>query len=107
MSKTLINTNLFEKEIEVWENCYSNIKDIFASEKNNLQFMNNGSVWVGKTQEKLYEKQTMFQNNFIPIEEALEVFINFMKKALDDYNRFELEQLKNQEYNASNLNVNS
>ena len=69
--------------------------------------MNNGHTWVGATQEAMYEKQVEFQNNFEPIEEAMEVFINFMKKALNDYKRFEETQNKNQEDNNSDLDVNS
>lgn len=107
MSKAIVNTVEFENEIGVFEDSLKNIKSIFAKEKSNLQRINDGKTWVGKTQEALYANQTSFQNNFEPIEEALEVFINFMKKALDDYNRFEATQLKNLDEGSSDLNVNS
>ena len=106
MSKAFIDTVGLEKEIQVFEQSANNIKMIFEKEKRNLLDMNNGHTWVGKTQEKMYEKQVSFQNNFEPINEALEVFINFMKKTVDDYKRFEDTSNKNIDENVDNLKVN-
>lgn len=107
MSKTIVNTVEFQNEIGVFEDSLKNIRSIFAKERGNLQQINDGKAWVGKTEEALYANQTTFQKNFEPIEEALEVFINFMKKALDDYNRFEATQVKNLDEGSSDLDVNS
>ena len=106
-NKEIIDTEGLQSEIEEFETAFSNIKDIFARERKNLNEMNNGHTWVGSTQEAMYEKQVEFQNNFEPIEEAMEVFINFMKKTLDDYKRFEQTQMKDQEDNSTDLDVNS
>ena len=106
MSKMLIDTAGLEKEIQVFEQSANNIRTIFEKEKKNLLDMNNGHTWVGKAEEKMYEKQASFQNNFEPINEALEVFINFMKKTLDDYKRFEETSNKNIDENNENLKVN-
>lgn len=107
MSIVIINSSGIERELEVFKIAQLNIKDIFARERLNLQVMNNGHSWVGKTQMAMYNKQLEFQQNFEPIEEALQVFIDFIQKALDDYYRFEQTQLQNQVDNSSNLNVNS
>lgn len=107
MSKTLINTTELEKEINVFETSLNKIKEIFQNERKNLNHMNEENVWAGKTQEAIYNNQVAFQNNFEPIEEALQVYINFMKKSLNDYKRFEQTQVLNQENNASDLDVNS
>ena len=107
MNKEIIDTEGLQSEIQEFETAFSNIKEIFARERKNLNEMNNGHMWVGSTQEAMYQKQLAFQNNFVPIEEAIEVFINFMKKALDDYKRFEQTELSNQENNSSTLDVNS
>lgn len=107
MSKALINTTELEKEINVFETSLNKIKEIFQNERKNLNHMNEKNVWAGKTQEAIYNNQVAFQNNFEPIEEALQVYINFMKKSLNDYKRFEQTQVLNQENNASDLDVNS
>ena len=107
MSNAYINTTELEKEINVFETSLNKIKEIFQNERKNLTHMNEETVWEGKTQQAIYNNQVAFQNNFEPIEEAIEIFVKFMKKSLDDYNRFEQETIKNQEANASNLNVNS
>ena len=67
MSKAIVNTVEFENEIGVFEDSLKNIKSIFAKEKSNLQRINDGKTWVGKTEEALYANQTSFQNNFEPI----------------------------------------
>ena len=107
MSTERINTVALEREIQEFETALSNIKVIFERERRNVREMNNGHMWVGKTQEIMYRKQIAFQNNFGPVEEALEVFINFMKKSVEDYKRFEATRIKDQEENTSDLDVNS
>ena len=107
MSSIVINSEGLEQEIEVFEQSKEKIREIFESEVKKLLILNNGHSWVGKTQETVYNKQIEFQKNFEPILEALEVFINHMKKALDDYKRFEKQRTTNLEDNSSTLNVNS
>ena len=106
MSREYINTEGLEQEIQVFESARANIKEIFNQERKNLLKLNNGHMWVGQTQEKMFEMQTRFQNNFEPIDEALEIFINFMKKIVDDYKRFENTRINNLEDNSDNLKVN-
>lgn len=106
MSKTFINTVGLEQELSVFENSLNNIKNIFQRERNNLNYMNDGHSWVGRSQEIMYNKQVEFQQNFEPIEEALQVYINFIRKSLEDYRREEDTRIKNIEENLNNLNVN-
>ena len=107
MNKEIIDTEGLQSEIDEFETAFSNIQTIFDRERRNLNEMNNGHTWVGSTQEAMYQKQVEFQKNFEPIEEAMEVFINFMKKTLEDYKRFEETTIKDQENNTSELDVNS
>ena len=89
MNKEIIDTEGLQSEIDEFETAFSNIQTIFDRERRNLNEMNNGHTWVGSTQE------------------AMEVFINFMKKTLEDYKRFEETTIKDQENNTSELDVNS
>ena len=106
MSKVFINTEGLEQELSIFENSLTNIKNIFQNERNNLNYMNDGHSWVGKSQQTMYNKQIEFQQNFDPIEEALQVYIDFIRKSLEDYNREESTRVKNIEENLDNLNVN-
>ncbi len=107
MSVVVVNSHGLEQEIGVFENSLSNIRSIFENEQKKLLILNNGHSWVGSTQEAMYNKMIAFQNNFDPILEALQVYIDFMKKALDDYKRFEDTRNKNLDESANELNVNS
>lgn len=110
MSKIIQITNSadFEKEIAIFEDAYKNIKEIFKKERTNTEKINGtNEIWTGKTQEIIYEKKIDFQKNFEPIEEALEIYINFLKKTLDDFKRYEISQNKNIDSNDYTLDVNS
>ena len=107
MSKIIItDSNAFESEIREFEDSLKNIKDIFISEKNNSERINKTETWTSISQEVIYQKKKEFQNNFGPIEEALELYINFLKKTLDDYKRFETVTNNSIEDGLNNLNVN-
>lgn len=107
MSVVVVNSQGLEQEINTFETSLSNIKSIFENEEKKLLILNNGHSWVGSTQEAMYNKMVSFQSNFDPIIEALEVYIDFMKKALDDYKRFEETRNRNLEESSNELNVNS
>lgn len=107
MSVVVINSEGLENEIDVFKSSLSNIRNIFESEQKMLLVMNNGHSWVGTAQEAMYNKMISFQNNFEPVLEALQVYIDFMQKASDDYKRFEETRNKNLEESSNELNVNS
>lgn len=54
---------------------------------------------------KQKKKNIKFQNNFNPIEEAIQVYIDFMKKTLDDYQRLEVITNKNIDTQVNDLDV--
>ena len=107
MSVVVINSEGLENEIDVFKSSLSNIRNIFENEQKMLLVMNNGHSWVGTAQEAMYNKMISFQNNFEPVLEALQVYIDFMQKASDDYKRFEETRNKNLEKSSNELNVNS
>ena len=97
----------FQEAIDTYEDCLKNIKEIFHNEKTNIENINGTSTWTGATQEVIYNKHVMLQKNFSPIEEALQVYINFLKKTLaDDQNYLNTTDI-NISDNDSNLDVNS
>lgn len=107
MSVVVVNSEGLEKEIEEFKTSLSNIRNIFESEQKMLLVMNNGHSWAGTAQEAMYNKMVSFQNNFEPILEALQVYIDFMQKSSDDYKRFEEIRVKNLEERTNELDVNS
>jgi len=99
------DSNAFEGEIREFEGALKNIKEIFQSEKNNIEKINKTEIWTSMTQEAVYEKNIEFQKNFGPVEEAIQVYIDFMKKTLSDYIRFEEVTGRNIDNQVESLDV--
>ncbi len=102
----VFNTEKFSQIINIFEDSRKNICEIFEQEKANVELINKTSIWSGPTQEKIYDKYQQFQKNFSPIEDALKVYIDFLKKTLDDYNKLEDTLNKNLEELTEELDVN-
>ena len=101
------DSNEFENIIAKFEDSYKIIKDTFDNEKKNIETINSTDVWSGDTQKVIYNKHTELQKNFTPIEEALELYIEFLKKTLSDYKAFEAKTNENITSNDQELDVNS
>lgn len=109
MRKIIItDSNAFESEIMEFENELTKIKDIFDSERKNTDKIkdDDNKIWSSETQRTIYDKKREFQENFSPIEEAIETYIKFLKKTLEDYRRFEETTNKSMEQQSNNLDVN-
>lgn len=108
MSKIIItNSTQFEDVIRAFEQSLPKIKEIFASERENAEKINETSTWTSETQKVMYNKYKMLEKNFEPIEESIQLYINFMKKTLEDYKAVEAHIDKMAENNSFELNVNS
>lgn len=108
MNKILItNSTQFEEVIRAFEQSLPKIKDIFTNERANAEQINATSTWTSETQKIMYEKYKLLENNFAPIEESLQLYINFMKKTLEDYKAVEEHINQMAENNSNELNVNS
>lgn len=108
MSKIIISDSaLFENKIEQFETSLSKLKDIFHNEKMNTEKINGTDIWNSPVQKTIYEKLIDLQKNYSPIEESIQLYINFLKKTLDDYNRLEAKVNENLEKNDTEMNVNS
>ena len=97
----------FEEVISTFEQVLPRIKDIFANEVRNMEEINATSTWSGDTQEVIYNKYKMLSNNFNPIEDSLQLYINFMKKTLSDYKSMEAHIDRSAIENSIELDVNS
>ena len=83
------------------------IKEIFANEKQNIENINATDIWTGKTQEVIYTKYKLLSTNFEPIEGAFQIYIDFLKKVLQDYQNIENYLNQNIEENITNIDINS
>ena len=110
MNKIYISdTAKFEEVINNIEAILPSISNTFQSEKRNSEGMNGeGNTWKGQSQEKLYEKYKILESNFGPIEEALHIYVKFLRKTLEDYKALENSlNAKIDEYASNQMDVNS
>lgn len=108
MNKIVITNSMqFEEVINTFEQVLTRVKDIFENEKKNAEEISGTSTWTCMTQEVIYSKYKLLSNNFDPIEESLQLYINFMKKTLEDYKAIEAHIEKNAEVSNVQLSVNS
>lgn len=97
----------FQEVISIFEQSLQKIKDIFANESSNAEEINATSTWTSRTQEVIYNKFKMLEKNFTPIEDGIQLFIDFMKKTLYDYKTYDQNLSKNVDDNNVLLDVNS
>jgi len=103
----ITDSEQFEEVIRSLELSFQNIKDIFTNELINIEEINGTDVWTGNAQTAMYDQFSLLSNNFEPIEYSLEVYINFLKKTLEDYRRVDEEISKNIDLISGKLDVNS
>ena len=97
----------FQEVISSFEQSLTKLKDIFANELNNAEKINSTSTWTSDAQKVIYGKYRMLANNFGPIEDSIQLYINFMKKTLNDYMRIEEHIERSAIENSVQLDVNS
>lgn len=108
MSKVVItNSKEFENIIGELDASFRRIVGIFNDEKKNTGIIDNTEVWTGPVQREMYNNLRNLEKNYGPIEEASNVYVGFMNKALDEYKRLEDTNIRNAEENSNNLDVNS
>ena len=83
------------------------LNDVFSSQKNNVERINKTDVWSGAAAEAMYEKYKQLNANYDPITYSIDLYIKFLEKTLEDYNRLIQEQNRNIDAMAENLDVNS
>ncbi len=108
MNKIVItSSDDFENVISNFETSLNKIKDIFEKESSLVETINGTDVWTGATQEVIYDKHKELEKNFEPVKESLQIYINFMKKTINDYKYLDTKIDVDAIDNSSNLDVNS
>ncbi len=83
------------------------LNDIFSSQNKNVERINSTPVWSGAASEAVYFKYKQLNANYNQISYSIDLYIKFLEKTLEDYNRLIKEQAKNIDAMAENLDVNS
>ena len=104
---TITDSAQFEDVIKTFEQTLFKIQDIFANERRNIEEINGTSTWTSETQKVIYEKFKLLEKNFSPIEQSLKIYINFMKKTLQDYKNIEAHIDRSAQESSVQLDVNS
>ena len=79
MKKILITDyNQFNEVFFNFEKSLENIKEVFSNENKNFEKINETSIWTGKTQKVIYNKYKLLANNYEPIEESIQIYIDFL-----------------------------
>ncbi len=97
----------FENIIANMEKHYNNVNQIFQREDKNMERINQTEAWAGDTQEVVYNKYQELKENYNPILNSLQTYINFMKQTVSDYKELEGKINSDADNNASELDVNS
>ncbi len=96
----------FEDVINEFQKVANNIHDIFEHVKTNDEHLNDGSTMQGKAAERTYARCRELSENYEPIEYSLNLYINFLKKTLEDYKLMDEAIDKNAADFAEALDVN-
>jgi len=108
MNKVIIKDSAkFEEIINNIEAALPTIQNAFQSQRNNSEGIKGSDTWKGESQEALYEKYNLLEQNFTPIEESIALYIKFLRKTLEDYEALESSLNAKAEENSDQLNVNS
>ena len=96
-----------QKAIDELKDSLSVLNDIFSSETKNVERINDTPVWAGAASKAVYAKYKQLNANYSQISYSIDLYIKFLEKTLEDYNRLIKEQEKNIDAMAENLDVNS
>ena len=96
----------FEDVIKSLQDVTNNIHDIFEHRRTCDEHLIDGSTMQGKTAERTYARCKELEENYGPIEYSLNLYINFLKKTLEDYKLLDQAIDKNAEEFAQALDVN-
>ena len=97
----------FAAVISEIEKSYKIIQDVLEREKNNSKEIDGTDTWNSNAQAVIHDKYIQLIENFGPIDYSLDLYIQFLKKTLEDYRRLEEELEKNMQDFASELDVNN
>ena len=107
MNLKIKNFSEFEEAVKELTDTYMKLKDLFANQKRNAEKVNQTDVWTGASQDAMYSKYKMLNDNYDPIEYSLELYIKFLNKSKEDYLLINQAIAKNVDEFEKSLDVNS
>ncbi len=107
MNLKIKNFSEFEEAVKELTDSYLKLKDLFANQKRNAEKVNQTDVWTGASQDAMYNKYKMLNDNYDPIEYSLELYIKFLNKSKEDYLLINQAIAKNVDEFEKSLDVNS
>ena len=81
------------------------ISDIFDRETNDYEKINATDTWRGRSQAATYNQLKKLSLNYDPIRYSLALYIRFLEKTIDDYERIDAEIKNNAEEFNEELKV--
>lgn len=100
------DVNLFRNIIKELEDTIPHISEIFENQSNEMMKIDHTEIWTGKTQEKVTEKYNELKKCYSPVKESLNLYIEFLKHAIDEYEKLDRDISRDIETNLESLNVN-
>ena len=104
---TIKETEEFREIINIIEKSYHKIMDICDHQRKNAEEINETDTWTGEAARAMYEYYTILNSNYDHIEYSLDLYIQFMRKSLEDYIRLNEEFNRNIDDISESLDVNS
>ena len=107
MSNRIVITNSseFEQVISVFESTLSDIKKSFENELKITAAIDDNEIWKGEANKAFTKKYGELAKNFQVIEDSIEVYIKFLKKALQDYEEMDKKISSAAEKVTDRLNI--
>ena len=107
MNKIVISDNAqFRAIIQEMKDSASKIDDIFDRETSDYEKINATDTWTGRSQRATYSQLKKLSQNYDPIRYSLALYIRFLEKTIDDYEKVEQAIKDNAEEFSEELKVN-
>jgi hypothetical protein len=106
-SVEITDSGEFETIINNLHESLKRIGELFGNSKYNVQRIENPNIWSGENKELTYEKLRILTDCFNPVEESLNLYLQFLENVLQSYKNFEETINTGVENNTENLDVNS
>ena len=107
MNRIEISDNAqFKEIIKEMKESSKKISDIFDRETHDYEKINATDTWTGRSQRATYSQLKKLSQNYDPIRYSLALYIRFLEKTIDDYERLEKAINDNAEEFSEELKVN-
>ena len=107
MNRIEISDNAqFKEIIQEMKDSSKKISDIFDRETQDYEKINGTDTWTSRSQRATYDQLKKLSQNYDPIRYSLALYIRFLEKTIDDYEKLEQAINDNAEEFNEELKVN-